>query len=217
VRRARWSSSCAREGRAERRFHRRCTAPWAAGPAQWRRSRRTRRRMGHQGRRRVRAEPVSRSWTRRLRCRLGRREQGGCGDLASSRYVLDAGCPASAPHSACFVRGCWLVKAPHRITPPSALAARLNPLALAAAVAQLKLETPTAGGEDDEDEYTPSSEMRIQSRNTAGGADRHARRRASVEAEQAALMVRFFPFIPVVLLPAAGATELLCPVLRHMC
>ena len=53
------------------------------------------------------------------------------------------------------------------------------------------MELPEPGANDDEeDAYTPSSELRVQSKGTAGGVDRHARRRASVEAEQAALMVR---------------------------
>lgn len=58
-------------------------------------------------------------------------------------------------------------------------------------VLQLRIDAPTGGGNEEEDEYTPASESRIQSRGTASAVDRHARRRASVEAEQAALMVRF--------------------------
>ena len=58
---------------------------------------------------------------------------------------------------------------------------------------QLKIEQPDAANDDEEDNYTPSSELRVQSKGTAGGGMRQERRRASVEAEQAALMVRSEP------------------------
>ena len=139
-----------------------------------------------------RGEPASSRWSRRqfdpavqkMRQHMDPAVQrkAGCGDQASSRFVPGL-------RDACtFHLRSWAL--------PLLLAAAYQyhsargstvPVVVSS---QLRVDAPVDGCDADEDEFTPASEMRVQSRSTAAAADRHARRRASVEAEQAALMVR---------------------------